>query len=216
MPPFRRATSCSPSASARTVTAHSLKAIGMRLESDRSWIRERGRGTDLPGTGAPSEARSLEDALRFDNPCAQLSQGQGLNSNKQFAHSNAAFRLVDRPIDRLGKWPLGGWFGAESTPAGSLDAQAVSRSEPALALGGHGLPVQQVASLRSRRAAIAAGRRMPSALADQRVAHRLECLQLARDAVAAAVRTRPTAAVAHRELGHPDRIFRLEGLDRGV
>src|SRR4051794_31489683 len=29
MPPLRRVTSCSPSASARTVTAHSLKAIGI-------------------------------------------------------------------------------------------------------------------------------------------------------------------------------------------
>src|SRR6187200_1471504 len=39
MPPFRRVPSCSPSASARTVTAHSLKAIGIREEVWRSGIR---------------------------------------------------------------------------------------------------------------------------------------------------------------------------------
>ena len=33
IPPLRRVTSCSPSASARTVTAHSLKAIGIRSQS---------------------------------------------------------------------------------------------------------------------------------------------------------------------------------------
>ena len=36
-PPLRRVTSCSPSASARTVTAHSLKAIGIG-ELERGWI----------------------------------------------------------------------------------------------------------------------------------------------------------------------------------
>ena len=35
MPPLRRVTSCSPSASARTVTAHSLKAIGIRSKRGR-------------------------------------------------------------------------------------------------------------------------------------------------------------------------------------
>jgi hypothetical protein len=32
---LRRVISCSPSASARTVTAHSLKAIGIRKEKER-------------------------------------------------------------------------------------------------------------------------------------------------------------------------------------
>ena len=40
MPPLRRVTSCSPSASARTVTAHSLKAIGMAI-SDGEMSMER-------------------------------------------------------------------------------------------------------------------------------------------------------------------------------
>src|SRR5205085_6500696 len=41
MPPLRRVSSCSPSASARTVTAHSLKAIGISKE------------TSTPRTGLP-------------------------------------------------------------------------------------------------------------------------------------------------------------------
>ena len=36
MPPLRRVRSCSPSASARTVTAHSLKAIGIGREGERT------------------------------------------------------------------------------------------------------------------------------------------------------------------------------------
>src|SRR4051794_33706662 len=48
MPPFRSVTSCSPSASARTVTAHSLNAIGMGLQ---------GGTKGSPGQRAAGDAR---------------------------------------------------------------------------------------------------------------------------------------------------------------
>src|SRR5215207_11338798 len=46
MPPLRRVTSCSPSASARTVTAHSLKAIGIEevvVREGPSYLRSAAR-----------------------------------------------------------------------------------------------------------------------------------------------------------------------------
>src|SRR3954471_3911691 len=46
MPPLRRVTSCSPSARARTVTAHSLKAIGIRKGGEGGTERETSRAAD--------------------------------------------------------------------------------------------------------------------------------------------------------------------------
>src|SRR5436305_1680076 len=55
MPPLRRVSSCSPSASARTVTAHSLKAIGIR------------RKTSTPRTEVPRREgpRRVADSYRI-------------------------------------------------------------------------------------------------------------------------------------------------------
>src|SRR4051794_33904289 len=47
MPPFLRVTSCSPSARARTVTAHSLKAVGIEERPAgprRAWLLRHSRG----------------------------------------------------------------------------------------------------------------------------------------------------------------------------
>src|SRR5262249_36501969 len=142
----------------------------------------------------------------------RLLQALGLSSNKKIAHSHAGFVLVDRPID-FRKPPLGASFGAESTAAGGLDSQAIPGLELALALGRHGLAVEQVAPGRSGRATLPAGWGGPAALADQRVAHRLQGLELARDAAPAAVASRAAAAVAHRELGDSQRVLGLERLD---
>src|SRR3954452_2518021 len=62
MPPLRRVTSCSPSASARTVTAHSLKAIGIRggLEVER---RERCSVKRLAAGYKPRRSRLCVPAL---------------------------------------------------------------------------------------------------------------------------------------------------------
>src|SRR4051794_13591915 len=50
MPPFLRVTSCSPSARARTVTAHSLKAVGMARE-DLQVLTAPGRKSRSRGAG---------------------------------------------------------------------------------------------------------------------------------------------------------------------
>src|SRR5665213_4547316 len=91
MPPLRRVTSCSPSASARTVTAHSLNAIGMRIPSVKQQrlplgrVRERIRRR-IQDT---QESRNLQISLQND---PLFSGSAGLNSLRQ-ARSGA---LLDR------------------------------------------------------------------------------------------------------------------------
>src|SRR5579875_2164867 len=51
MPPLRSVSNCSPSASARTVTAHSLKAIGMRKKGgDGGFLIQKSRAQRQRGT----------------------------------------------------------------------------------------------------------------------------------------------------------------------
>src|SRR5262249_53954431 len=78
------------------------------------------------------------------------------------------------------------------------------------------LAVQEVASRGAVSAAPAAAGSVPSPLGDQRVAQRLQGLDLADDTLAAAPRSLAAAAAAHRELPYPERELRLQRLDRGV
>src|SRR5947208_8231157 len=91
-------------------------------------------------------------------------------------------------------------FGAEPTAAGGLDPQAVAGRQLSLRLRGQRLAVEQVATRRSGLPAVAALGRMTAALADQRVSHRLQGLQLPGDALAAPGSPRATAPTARREL----------------
>src|SRR5919107_2120398 len=74
---------------------------------------------------------------------------------------------------------------AMSATSGGLDSQPVSGAERARRLGRQLVPVQQVPTRTAGLAAVRAGRCVPAALGDQRVAHLLERLQLADHAVAA-------------------------------
>src|SRR3954454_17020384 len=76
---------------------------------------------------------------------------------------------------------------AMSATSGDLDPQPVSGSEVARRLRRQLVPVQQVPTRRAVLAAVRAGRGVTAALGDQRVAHRVERLQLADHAVAATV-----------------------------
>ena len=61
IPPLRSVISCSPSARARTVTAHSLKAIGIKFrEGRRCGINRVNRGTTATAHGPTHFTRSLE------------------------------------------------------------------------------------------------------------------------------------------------------------
>src|SRR3954451_4015920 len=61
MPPLRRVTSCSPSASARTVTAHSLKAIGIGKGLDDGGTSEIPGGVrpNIPSDRAPRDVPAI-------------------------------------------------------------------------------------------------------------------------------------------------------------
>src|SRR5690242_14779984 len=79
MPPFRRVRSCSPSASARTVTAHSLKAIGM--ESGGGIRVQEAVGPALPRGGGSAGRRgaSLHVSMHSTNEsrsCVELRSTQ--------------------------------------------------------------------------------------------------------------------------------------------
>src|SRR5262245_10360456 len=105
---------------------------------------------------------------------------------------------------------------AISATSGGLDAQPVSGAERARRLRRQLVPVQQVPTRRARLAALGAGRGVAAALRDQREAHLVERLELAGDAVAAAVAAGAPRAVAARVRNRPQRELELERLDRGV
>src|SRR6478735_866840 len=102
MPPLRRVTSCSPSARARTVTAHSLKAIGIRKGEKgglnvrhperRTKLRRGARDTDHSRKAAPKTQISLltggfqrefagAPALRVRREAAREGQRRELDRN---------------------------------------------------------------------------------------------------------------------------------------
>src|SRR5208283_3788593 len=99
---------------------------------------------------------------------------------------------------------------APSSTTGRFDAQPLRRLQPAGDLAGERAPVSAPG------AAARARRPMAAALSDQREVHRLERLQLAHDAVAAAVPAGAAGAAPQRVLDHAQREFALERLDGRV
>src|SRR4051812_6726832 len=97
--------------------------------------------------------------------------------------------------------------------AGGLDAQSLARAQRAQRLGTDVGAVDRVAPHRPRAAPVGARRSMPAALADQRVGHVLERLDLPDHAVAAAVGAVAARAAADRVLRDPQRERALERLD---
>src|SRR5215212_490114 len=89
---------------------------------------------------------------------------------------------------------------AISASSRGLDAQPVSGPEGARRLRRQLLPVQQVPTRRAVLAAVRAPRPEAPALGDQGVAHLVERLELADDAVAAAMRAAAAGAAPQRVL----------------
>src|SRR5579875_3643903 len=94
MPPLRRVSNCSPSARARTVTAHSLKAIGMF-----SWW---GEGRDLlsvPGAHRERCNRSNRSLRLYE-----LSRkSQNVAANQGILRAD----FVTRPVGSAYEYPYG-------------------------------------------------------------------------------------------------------------
>src|SRR5215208_5020827 len=102
------------------------------------------------------------------------------------------------------------------TAAGGLNAQAVTRAQPPAVLGGEPLRVQAVLARCARLPAGRARRAVAAPLGEQREAHFGEGLELADDAVAAAVGARSTRFMPAR-VGHgAQRELELERLYRRV
>src|SRR4051794_33751364 len=91
-----------------------------------------------------------------------------------------------------------------------LYPQPVPGIEAAGRLGRQLVPVQQVPTSRARLAAVSARRRVPAPLCDQREAHRLERLELAGHAVAAALFAGAARAASERVLDRAQRELELE------
>src|SRR5881275_200099 len=90
MPPLRSVMSCSPSASARTVTAHSLKAIGIR---------------EGVGDLRPTDARTGDERL-LGSPAGTRRTLQNRRPIPKYRHIAGSFdekvRLSDHKSDRIG------------------------------------------------------------------------------------------------------------------
>src|SRR5271155_5711047 len=104
----------------------------------------------------------------------------------------------------------------ESSPTGGFDAQPLARPQCAGGLARQAVAVELIAPPRSRLAAEGPGGGVAATLGDQREAHLRQRLQLADDAIAAAVHARAAGAAAQRVLDHAQREFPLERLDRSV
>src|ERR1035437_6657271 len=105
---------------------------------------------------------------------------------------------------------------SESFPTGGLDAQPLPLCERARALAGQRRAVEQIATRCAGLSAGGAAGGVAAALGDQREGHLAQRLQLAHDAVAAAVRTRSAGAAPQGVLQDAQREFALERLDRRV
>src|SRR6185312_284196 len=110
MPPLRSVRSCSPSASARTVTAHSLKAIGIEVKGETVGLSE-------------SCARSLYVATAASGRSgfyARYPESQNLPANRVFHPS--AKRAEPTPL-----YLSLGWAGTNSAPPGCGDNSRLRR-----------------------------------------------------------------------------------------
>src|SRR3954453_20407323 len=94
MPPLRRVTSCSPSASARTVTAHSLNAIGIEREVGRE-------SPYVPATFGAQTCASRAVALATTLPPEGPSHPKHTVFRSQNwpakSHSHSNDRMIERP-----------------------------------------------------------------------------------------------------------------------
>src|SRR4051794_17707022 len=101
---------------------------------------------------------------------------------------------------------------AMSATSRCLDPQPLAAAQATRRLRRQLLAVEQVAARPAGLAAVRAGRRVPAALREQGVAHVVERLELAHDAVAAAVAARAARAPAQRVGDHAQRELQLERL----
>src|SRR3954452_9325500 len=101
MPPLRSVTSCSPSASARTVTAHSLKAIGI---GEKFSLGER-RGRSYLGRPArkPHERRRLHTASSNprDGTVTYYAQSPKIAKYGCKSHSYSALTCCQREVPAM-------------------------------------------------------------------------------------------------------------------
>src|SRR3954447_2994761 len=105
---------------------------------------------------------------------------------------------IGHPVRLCGPDPLLGPRGPLTSAAWRVDFELLPAEEASRRLRRELLAVEQVAPAGAVRAAAGARRRVPAALRQQRVRHRLERLDLADHAVAAALRSGAAAAAADR------------------
>src|SRR5215216_731023 len=104
----------------------------------------------------------------------------------------------------------------KATTSRRLDPQPLTGPQATARLRRQRLAVEQVAARGAVRSPRAAARRVPPALGEQRERHLGACLELAHDAVAAAVATRAARAAPHRVARDAQRELELERLDGRV
>src|SRR5215218_6171157 len=104
----------------------------------------------------------------------------------------------------------------KSATSRRLDPQSLAGPQATARLGRQLVAVEQVAPRRPGRAARGAGRGVPAPLGEERELHLLARLELAHDAVAAAVPAGAAGAAPHRVARDQQRELELERLDRGV
>src|SRR5947209_6629828 len=175
MPPLRSVSSCSPSARARTVTAHSLKAIGIfELVGERD--------------GFTAGPRRASQATR---PQQQEPRLYGTVRKSQNVAANPGF-IGEKFVTGLTKGAYYPEFGlakpnvrfsllrarSVATAAWGLDAQPLARPQAPDRLGAQLLAVEQVAPRTAGRAPRSARRSVAASLGDERVAQRRQRLEL--------------------------------------
>src|ERR1043165_2671110 len=110
MPPLRRVSSCSPSARARTVTAHSLRAIGIGVVLQR--FRDSSSNWGWASAYLACTGRLRPPGARILEECSEISTKK--LRNLRFVHPSVA------------DVTLGSTVAAVSTAARSLDSQAIA------------------------------------------------------------------------------------------
>src|SRR3954468_9076041 len=145
-------------------------------------------GTIEMAAAAPAAASAGVAAAR--PPCSDANRSALAESRVQTLSSRPAparFAAIGQPmIPRPRKAMRSGL--SMSTTSGCLDSKSVAGLQLPERLAGYLRPVQEVPTRLAGLAARGLGRAVAPALRDQRVAHRLERLELADHAVAAAVR----------------------------
>src|ERR1700759_3806917 len=184
MPPLRSVRSCSPSASARTVTAHSLKAIGIEVKGETVGLSGVLRAQPLRCNGSVRTQGILCEIPEIAKPTCKVAYfippQSGLNLRLCISPSGGRERIprpwlwwlqpVLRMVRQSGAVSCPGYRPAHAS-GGRPEAAASGRFEPqrlavrqlAAGLGRKLLAVEQVAPGRTRRPALGPGRRVTAA-----------------------------------------------------